>query len=76
MARGLARAGAAVAVAARKREKSLRAVDELEALGAEPLDQVHDLTAGVPHHVADAGGVEPLAHRPSDVHNRLSTIYQ
>jgi 2-dehydro-3-deoxy-D-gluconate 5-dehydrogenase len=34
MARGLAGAGAAVVVAARNREKSLRAVKELEALGA------------------------------------------
>ena len=44
MARGLARAGAAVAVAARNRDKSLRAVAELEALGARAAAFEMDVT--------------------------------
>ncbi len=44
MARGLARAGAAVAVAARNREKSLRAVEDLEALGAPAVAFEVDVT--------------------------------
>jgi 2-deoxy-D-gluconate 3-dehydrogenase len=44
MARGLAGAGAAVVVAGRNREKSLRAVGELEALGADAVAVEADVT--------------------------------
>jgi 2-deoxy-D-gluconate 3-dehydrogenase len=44
MARGLAGAGAAVVVAGRNREKSLRAVGELEALGAAAVAVEADVT--------------------------------
>lgn len=57
MARGLARAGADIAVVARNEEKSARAVAELEGLGAKAQAFVADVT----DEAAVAGAVEAIA---------------
>ena len=68
MARGLARAGASVAVVGRDAAKSARAVAELEALGATALAVEADLTESVAHtRMAEAaaerlGGIDILVN--------------
>lgn len=63
MARGLARAGAAVAVVGRKAEKLAAAVEHLEALGARAV--------GLPCDVADG---EAVANLPGQVADRLGGL--
>ena len=68
MARGLARAGANVAVVARDAGKSARAVSELEAIGAEAVAIEADVTdSGAHRRVAEAvaerfGGIDVLVN--------------
>ena len=68
MARGLARAGASIAVVGRDAGKSARAVSELEAIGARALAIEADLTESAAHrHMATAaaerlGGIDILVN--------------
>ncbi len=66
MARGLAAAGAAVVVAGRKRDKSLKAVGELEALGARALAVEVDVT--------DEASVENLIRRTVEALGRVDVL--
>ena len=66
MARGLAAAGAAVVVAGRNRDKSLKAVRELEALGARALAVEVDVT--------DEASVEGLIRRTVEGLGRVDIL--
>jgi 2-deoxy-D-gluconate 3-dehydrogenase len=66
MARGLARAGAAVVVAARNPGKSQRAADELEALGADAMALEVD--------VAEEASVRAMVRAVIDRFNRLDVL--
>jgi 2-deoxy-D-gluconate 3-dehydrogenase len=66
MGRGLAEAGAAVVVAARNREKSGRAVDELRGLGAE--------AEAIEVDVADEGSVNALVKTTIERFGRLDIL--
>jgi 2-deoxy-D-gluconate 3-dehydrogenase len=66
MGRGLAEAGAAVVVAARNREKSGRAVDELHGLGAE--------AEAIEVDVADEGSVNALVKATIERFGRLDIL--
>ena len=66
MGRGLAEAGAAVVVAARNREKSGRAVDELRGLGAE--------AEAIEVDVADEGSVNALVKATIERFGRLDIL--
>jgi 2-deoxy-D-gluconate 3-dehydrogenase len=66
MGRGLAEAGAAVVVAARNREKSGRAVDELRGLGAE--------AEAIEVDVADEGSVDALVKATIERFGRLDIL--
>ena len=66
MGRGLAEAGAAVVVAARNREKSGRAVDELRGLGAE--------AEAIEVDVADEGSVNALGKATIERFGRLDIL--
>jgi 2-deoxy-D-gluconate 3-dehydrogenase len=66
MGRGLAEAGAAVVVAARNREKSGRAVDELRGLGAE--------AEAIEVDVADEGSVDSLVKATIERFGRLDIL--
>ena len=66
MARGLAAAGAAIVVAGRNREKSARAVGELEGLGAQAVALEVD--------VADESSVNALVRAAVDRFGRLDVV--
>jgi len=66
MARGLAGAGASIVVAGRNREKSLRAVGELEALGAD--------AAAVEADVTDEASVTALFRQAVDRFGRVDVL--
>jgi len=66
MARGLARAGAAVVVAARNRTKNQRAADELEALGADAMALEVD--------VAEEASVRAMVRAVTDRFHRLDVL--
>jgi hypothetical protein len=46
--------------------------DELESCLAEALDQIDDLSAGMPIHVPHAGGAKPISDRARDCHSHAS----
>jgi 2-deoxy-D-gluconate 3-dehydrogenase len=74
MARGLARAGAAVAVAARNVEKSAKAVAELEALGAQSIAVQVDVSKGDQVQAMVAAVVRQLGHVDILVNNAGTNI--
>jgi 2-deoxy-D-gluconate 3-dehydrogenase len=74
MARGLARAGAAVAVAARNMEKSAKAVAELEALGAQSIAVQVDVSKGDQVQAMVAAVVRQLGHVDILVNNAGTNI--
>jgi 2-deoxy-D-gluconate 3-dehydrogenase len=74
MARGLARAGAAVAVAARNMEKSAKAVAELEALGAQSIAVRVDVSKGDQVQAMVAAVVRQLGHVDILVNNAGTNI--